>query len=530
MDAMMDRKSFLTGSALFGLGAIGLGVAGCSPQGATAGGDDLAGTGAEDIAYATEENFDVVVVGAGTAGLCAAIRSAELGLRPVLLERLSKTGGTSAMTEGAYAVGTKMAAEAGSTTTPAEGLRGIEEYCHWTNNEEVARSLVYNSADTIEWMMDQGVKFDRIQALSTDVLTWHIYEGLGAQAIETLTARARDLGVDVRTETTGKQLKLNGDGSVAGVVAETRGGGILFTAPVAIMCGGGFSNNPEMMRAYTSDDLDRWLNVGAPDTRMGEGIAMGLSAGGALHKPCAVMEAEGCIRGLFDLGSHLYAATAGGPALWVNERAVRFCDEFNAAPNFTYYGAINAVQGKTFVVCDTSWIEHNKANGSYFTTCEWLVAGDPLDKIDEQLAAVVADGNVGAYQADTLEALADQLGLDGRALAETVASYNALCEAGEDTEFGKDPSALIALTVPPYYGFEVQPTLYTTVGGLKVNGDAAVIGEDGEVIRGLYACGGDAGGVYGYTYDVGAAAGSQQGWAATSGKLAAQHAKEHLFA
>lgn len=531
MSTAINRKEFLTGAAFLGACALGASALGCSSPKSVDSSEEAATAGEqEDIAFANEESFDVVVVGGGTAGLCAAVRSAELGMKTVLLEVNPNVGGTSAMTEGIFAVGTAMAEAEGSTVTVDEAVQSIEEYCHWTNNENVTRAFVSRSAETVDWMIKQGIAFSGILTLSDPaVKTWHIYDGYGARAVEILLDRAIELGVDVRTKSNGKQLIADEDGSILGVIAEDENGNTFYHAPVALMCGGGFANNPDMMREYTYDDPDRWFNAGAPQGRNGNGILMGLSAGAALHRPCAVMEAEGFVDGIADFTNNVYAVTAGAPAFWINERCERFCNEANAAPNFTYYGAINSSQIATYVVCDTNWIEFNKARGSYFTTSAYLLAGDPLDKIDEQLEEAVSNPGVGAYKADTLEGIAEQLELDPQKLAQSVSHYNELCVTGKDTDFGKDPEALVVMDKAPWYGFEIVPTYYTTVGGLKIDEQCHVLNTGGAVIKGLYACGGDAGGVYGYTYDVGAAAGSQQGWAATSGLIAAEDAKTVFF-
>lgn len=86
------------------------------------------------------------------------------------------------------------------------------------------------------------------------------------------------------------------------------------------------------------------------------------------------------------------------------------------------------------------------------------------------------------------------------------------------------PPLRLPISTPPYYGGKVTPTLFTTVGGLKVNTDMQVVNEEGQAIEGLYAAGGDANGMYGANYDVDVMSGGQQGWCATSGRLAAEHA------
>lgn len=535
------RRSFLKSALVAGAAVAGTaGLAGCAPiKGGSSKADDvaenLASTGEalqaqniNGVEYDADESFDVIVVGAGTAGLVAALRANENGLKTVLLEKNSKTGGTSGCTEGMFAVGSDMQKEIGFNATPNDFIEQIQEYCHFTNNERVVKRFVDTSKDGLNWMLEQGVEFDGILKLSSDNMTWHIYKGYGAQATETLTNKAIADGVDVRCEMPGKELVVDDDGAVAGVVAVAPDGTrTLLRSRAVVLATGGIANSPEMMNKYTYLDPERWIPMGMPG-REGDGWNMGLSAGAALHHPCAVMQAEGSVDGILDLEDHVYATTAGAPGLWVNQNAVRYCDEWRAAPDFTCYGAVMEPWPQTYVISDTSFLELQRDEGLMLTPCAMLLEGTKLPDLMDDIEAAVENAGVEAYKADTVEELAEKLGLDPATLKETVDRYNEFCKQGEDEDFRKDPGHLFAMEKPPYYGFAVRPTYYTTVGGLKVDEDMRVVKEDGHAIPGLYALGSDAGGMYGFTYDVGAAPGSQQGFCVTGGLLAADHIKGYL--
>lgn len=130
----------------------------------------------------------------------------------------------------------------------------------------------------------------------------------------------------------------------------------------------------------------------------------------------------------------------------------------------------------------------------------------------------------GIVKGDSIADVAKGLGLDPDVLESTVERYNGFCDSGIDEDYGKPKEQLLAVSKAPFYGAKITPTLFTTVGGLRVDERMRVMSTSGNPISGLYAAGGDAAGLYGANYDVNVCSGSQQGWAATSGVLAAEDA------
>ena len=148
----------------------------------------------------------------------------------------------------------------------------------------------------------------------------------------------------------------------------------------------------------------------------------------------------------------------------------------------------------------------------------------PLPEMFDVLTDAENSGIV--VTADTLDELAEKLGIDSATLKASVETYNQYCEAGEDLDFGKAANHLVAVGDGPYYAIKMAPYCYDTCGGLDINENMQVLAADGTtVINGLYAVGTDSSGVL-YTesdayVDFGGAA---MGWAYTSGRLAGGHA------
>ena len=121
------------------------------------------------------------------------------------------------------------------------------------------------------------------------------------------------------------------------------------------------------------------------------------------------------------------------------------------------------------------------------------------------------------------------MGLDPTALKDTVDQYNQYCEDGYDPDFNKPADYLIPVKTAPFYGVKTIPVYMTTVGGLRVDERARVLNKEGKPMHGLYACGSDAGGLYGYSYDVNVAAGSQQSWCCVSARFAVEDMLQSVF-
>ena len=144
-------------------------------------------------------NADVVVIGSGVTGLAAALTAAEGGARVILFEKMRSFGGTSNFFEGTFAVESELQRERYITYSRDEAFKAIMEYSHWRANARLVRAIVNESAETISWLLRQGVEFsDMTINMPDEPRTYHVPKGTGAAVVKVLVDRAREMGVDLR--------------------------------------------------------------------------------------------------------------------------------------------------------------------------------------------------------------------------------------------------------------------------------------------------------------------------------------------
>ena len=198
-------------------------------------------------------------------------------------------------------------------------------------------------------------------------------------------------------------------------------------------------------------------------------------------------------------------------------------NEWYAERNFSFSGDAQSMQDRVLSIVTQAQMDNMYENGGTFGCGEYIHAGVPLTKLWDEYQAQVDAGNEGIHQADTLDELAQDCGLDAEKLKAAVERYNGFCANGVDEDFGKAAEYLFPLEEGPYYAFELNAGIFTTVGGMRISHDAEVLKEDGTPVPHLYAVGCDAGGLYGDAYDVSICEGSCQGFAVFTGKMAAEH-------
>lgn len=374
----------------------------------------------------------------------------------------------------------------------------------------------------MDWLEGLGIHFMAIAGIGASYLTWHLIgdEGglsVGRGLITPMESIAKELGVDIRTNAPMTDLFVE-DGVVKGAYLDDDGVEKLVAAKAVILATGGYASNAEMFEEFTHVPYDS-VFVWGMNGRDGDGIRLARSLGAALHKPNSVMFSGVRVRDTNSFYDCLNALFVWQPNLRVNENAERYVDE-SSVLDFSGIGNAATGQVSNFSIFDQAYLDQIAQVEPYISMDNYgYPAGVPISSAYDEIAA-----SENVVKADTIEELAELLGLNAAALRATVDEYNSACAAGNDTKYGKAPMFLQPVQTAPFYGTKLQPTVYTTVGGIKVNSEMSVIAADGSVVESLYAIGGDAGGIYGNDYDVSIMSGSQQGWAATSGRLAAESA------
>jgi fumarate reductase flavoprotein subunit len=475
-----------------------------------------------------EKTKNVVVVGAGGAGIAAAHTLASGGARVVILEKMSFAGGSTNYVEGTYAVESEMQYRKNIKMTRDEGFRELMGYSHWRANPDLVRAIVDKSADTISWLEREGVEFVEPTAYFLGgPRVWHLFKGFGNMMINVLVANAEKKGVEIRYENTVKKLLRDGDGPVTGVIVQDKDGNqTKVEAAAVIIATGGYAGNTEWIKKYTGLDLGINLFSVVRSHKTGEGIEMAWEAGAG---------EEGIEVLLFNFGmpprtiipkGHMLGAV-GQPTLWVNQHGVRFCDE-TVIENMIHTGNVMSRQpgGYVFRIFDEE-IKSGLVERGGLNLGNYSPPRMPLTNLDEEIKDAVEKKSPYVFVADSIEELADKMGVDKNKLTETVDQYNGFCAKGHDDQYAKDPSHLQPIRTPRFYSFKCYTDFLATLGGIKINEKTEVLDRKGSVISGLYAVGCDAGGMYGDSYDI-LAAGIGSGFALNSGRIAGESVLKYI--
>lgn len=418
---------------------------------------------AEEEAVNDDKTYDteVVVVGAGAAGLSAALEAANNGAKVILVEKLAMTGGSTARSGG------KVQA-AGTDIQKANGVEDNADlyYNHLMSVGEnkvdpvKTRLVADNSLTDFNWLVENGVEFSKnIEQLHEKYrpIRGHYVsvqdgkteqDGHGWAITQPLEKMAKEKGVEILLETPAKKLITDNDGTVTGIECEdSQGNKIVVNAKAVILATGGYDFNKELLEEYAPLMKPVYSTV-APGN-VGDGLIMARDAG------AEIQSGGGAILLYLDLAARV--GEAGG--LYVDTTGSRFMDETD------------------FWFTRTKKLMDRNQTGMFYITD----AKGKLDSFD----ALVKDGKMA--EGSTIEELAGKLGMTE--LASTVERYNELSEKGVDEDFDKNPEYMKSVDEGPFYAVAFAPVSSGTFGGPVTNEKAQVIAEKGGIIKGLYAAG-----------------------------------------
>ncbi len=543
-ESSISRRNFMAGTGLAIAGLTGGALIGCTPadKGASRTGD-MGGTaeggknafGLDESVWKLDEigeptetiDADVCIIGGGGTGMAATIQGAELGLDVVLLEKGSNLGGAFSATEGMFGVESHWQKEAGGGGTVGEAVRRCVNYHHYIPSTQLYYNFFSQTAETIEWCEEHDCRFRAVVDYGGN-LAWHVYyydenaSSPGAYFTDSLIKATEKTSAKIITDCIAKKILME-DGKAAGVLAEANDGTVYqVNAPVVMLASGGFPSNMEFLHAISPYTVNKNLvSLGAPG-RDGDGLRMGVDAGVMLSEGYgSVMWCGPAAIGAL-WATDAYSASVQ-PTLWVNQDAKRFIAEDLWIGNFAAGGIACRDQELTYVIFREKDLAAWEQNGPYGTVFTFGTPGVAMDKAREQLKGLSS-----VHAADTLEELAKSVGLDPKALKETVDEYNKFCSDGSDPIFGKATEYLTPIDEGPFWILEVADGYYTTVGGLEINENLEAVDWNRKAIPGLYVGGCDTGSLYGDSYDVATAPGSQASWAINSGRLAMKNAATYL--
>lgn len=484
---------------------------------------------------------DVIVVAAGLSGLAAAISAAENGASVVAFEKSNTTGGAANMGMGPLGIGSRIQKEHMISLTAGEAFRKHMYFTHYRVDARMVRDYYFKSGDTINWLMDMGVEFltvgrafsapEATRAYSDGEFTWHVVkpEGGGppgprsaSAMIKKMTEKAVELGVEFKFETPVNKVIME-NGKAVGVIAKDKDGNeIEARAKAVIIATGGFGDNPKMINELTGYEFGKTIYNFAIPGMKGDGLNMAWEAGAGKVTPTMEL--------MYQLPDNMNHFILDGafrqPCLWVNKIGQRFMPEDQIA-NTTFTGnAITAQPGMVaYSIFDSKLLRKYKKNGPDIIS--HVHPHDLYEHFDEAWERDITNGYEPIAQADTIEELAEKMGISVEGLVQQVEEYNEMCEAGFDEIFEKERQYMQPIEKGPFYCCRQHVGAYGSVGGILINHKTQVMTENYDIIEGLFAAGSDACNIFGDSYPF-ILSGNTMGFCLNSGRIAGENATANL--
>ncbi|MFN8147557.1 MAG: flavocytochrome c [Candidatus Nanopelagicales bacterium] len=449
---------------------------------------------------------DVLVLGAGQAGLTAAVAAAQQGARVLVLEKLPHPGGSTAMSSGltAYA-GTDEQRALGIEDSPEALKADILATGQHRNDEALVDVYCREQLTTYRWLKELGVEYGHVHAASgQSVPRSHATDP--SRMIDTLARRAEELGVRIIFGVRAFQLLVD-DGAVTGVLVENGGALVEVEAGSVVIATGGFSRNLELLDRFVPQMVHA-IHGGSPGSE-GDGLLMAWKAGADFRDTPYVKGTFGIHPGddPRENGTGILAVYKG--AIAVDVRGRRFTDE--SKPYKEIGDACLALP------------EH----------VAWQVFDQQtMDKDDPEVHIYWFSGRLATgllEKADTVEELAERIGVPADELRRTVDDYNAAVRGERADQFGR--TSLSGTSEPPteisqgpFYAHLSGASVLATYCGLTVDAETQVLDVYGEPIPGLYAAGEVTGGFHGAGYVTGTSVGKSGVFGRLSGLAAAAYA------
>ena len=467
---------------------------------------------------------DIVIVGAGPAGICCATRAAELGAKAVMVEKLDHVGGTGLFASGNCYISLNseyqkaQGLEADIPAFYAEWLEAVHYHC----DHEVLSTYLRNTGRVVDWLLSYGFEFYMKDVPPTNGLSGNAYRisqpprdsGVREAAYGAMMDTVTQAGGEIVYHTVAQELIIDEGGTVVGVRAIDENDEVAdFMGTAVVLACGGYAGNQDMVNSLCNPPLlgrDPVLNCG-------EGAKMAWAAGAMKPWNLGIL----CCDTLYPI-DRSYKSYPGGiqglgnvmndfgkSRLHVNQQGKRFHSEdaFCWVPT---YGGANGVAGCEpwlYVMADQAVMDE-------------FMSGDKATLDENGLEELIEAGV--AYKGETLAELAEAMDVNPVTLEQTVAEYNGCCANGDDPTFFKKAELLVPLAEEgPFYAARFAPTPFGSCGDLSVDARMRVRSNtEGGVVPGLYAVGTESVGVMHNDYYW--ALGQTVGWGHTSGILAAE--------
>ena len=478
---------------------------------------------------------DIVIVGAGNAGMAAGMRAVERGASVTIVEKLSAVG---ASRSSFAAIDSRMQKAAGISLNKHEVVEELCKYASHRVDQKLIRLWANESGATMDWLADLMAQQGYEMIVETDCGNedhgfyktfpvchnlQSVYEGdepvpymadasvhpeIAMHLVEPFTAA----GGRILFNTPMQQLIRNEAGRVIGVVCKDADGDYVgvYARKGVMICTGGYAYNEDMMRDMNPQTVAHCTTMEAYPGNDGDGIKAATWIGADKDDVPTVM--------VFDRGGVPSGVGGGGlyansgvmthigsqPFLKVNHDGERFCNE-SVPYDYIYHAATKEKLSTYCMIFDANWREQTRQFHTIGCSrmqlspsgSKYILSTEDFQEFFFQNILMPAGICV---EADTIEGLAEKLLIPADALRATVDRYNELCAKGVDEDFGKESYRMMPIDTPPYRAVTLGGQLLCTLDGLRINTQMQVLDRSGEVIDGLYAGGNDSGGFFSNCY------------------------------
>lgn len=487
------------------------------------------------MSYQTE----IVIIGAGAAGIAAALTAVDAGKQVILLEKGNKVGGAGFFgAQGLFAVESRQQKQIGEKYSIKEAYEEMMGYTHYRSNPQITHAILKKSANTIDWLAAHGLQTQLVnntqEVHQNRPKVYHQYIDkfdAETQMIEMINAK----GGLILIETTATELVAVNNHITQGKILHD-GSRDTIDCKSVIVADGGYIGNTDMVHKYLGIDADNLYSMGERKAT-GDGIQMLKNLGADIHLGTFENHAASVVS--FNNpkwhNDTIFTLT-NLPFLWVNRAGERFVDE-SICYDFALWGNSTYSAGGYYYYL----LDQNMLNWLKTHTLNWT---DSFERTFKSLAHEPVTHQVGpfkniendvfeavnekaAWKGDTLSQLAGKLNFNIRTFEKNIDNYNEMVSEGKDTLFYKESKYLkFKIEKGPFYAIRANSTSLGTLGGVKVNARMQALDTDSRPIEGAYVAGNNASGMYDTSYPT--IEGISCAFAWNSGRIAAESAVEDL--
>jgi len=432
---------------------------------------------------------DVLIIGAGLAGLSAAIDAASGGARVLVIDMNSVFGGHGIQAGGVAFIGTPMQEEAGYTDDPDVAY---QDWMDWTvdGHPGWTRFYVDNSREMMyDWVTGLGARFDRVRpSHGNSIPRFHMTYRRSLNLLRPIYLEAlRYSNINFRWNALAEHLIKDGDRVVGAEGIDWRAGERFeLRADQVIVATGGFQSNIEMVKANWRADLPApgdVYSMSGQNSR-GSGHRMAEEAGAALVNLDRQYNGYSIIPNVLGLDTDRGFTAGNARAIWVNSEGRRFVTE-RGVDRYVFDVVMRQQPEGHWAIFDDDDKIGFRIAGPHF------ISADAVDT--EKVQRLGVENPEVTKKADAIEDLAALIGVPPDALSATVEQYNELVANGESTDVdglpAEDPPPVFTIDTPPYYATKLYPMANKSAGGISIDMQTHALDANGEPVPGLFAAG-----------------------------------------